>query len=211
MPQTPRNHKAASGPGRGTPRTRTTACPGERAHRPRIEPLDRDDVGQVLSDQPAPLPRAQRAMTATWRLIVLFIVIAGLLLVLATSLRVYFVQASELTAVREQIATEQERIADLEDQLNRWDDPEYVRSIARVRLGWVMPGEVGYRVLDADGKPLDGAAIELEAAEPPQLWWEKMWGSVQVADSPAEEEASEEPKASEPPRTIELTPDDEDD
>ena len=67
------------------------------------------------------------------------------------------------------------------------------------------------RVLDADGKPLDGAAIELEAAEPPQLWWEKMWGSVQVADSPAEEEASEEPKASEPPRTIELTPDDEDD
>jgi hypothetical protein len=38
-----------------------------------------------------------------------------------------------------------------------------------------------------------------------------MWGSVQVADSPAEEEASEEPKASEPPRTIELTPDDEDD
>ena len=67
------------------------------------------------------------------------------------------------------------------------------------------------QVLDADGKPLDGAAIELEAAEPPQLWWEKMWGSVQVADSPAEEEASEEPKASEPPRTIELTPDDEDD
>ena len=81
MPQTPRNTPATSGPGRGTPRTRTTARPGERAHRPRIEPLDRDDVGQVLSDQPAPLPRAQRAMTATWRLIVLFIVIAGLLLV----------------------------------------------------------------------------------------------------------------------------------
>ena len=201
MPQTPRNNKAASGPGRGTPRTRTTARPGERAHRPRIEPLDRDDVGQVLSDQPVPLPRAQRAMTATWRLIVLFIVIAGLLLVLATSLRVYFVQASELTAVREQIATEQERIADLEDQLNRWDDPEYVRSIARVRLGWVMPGEVGYRVIGADGKPLVGSEIGAEE-EPPGLWWEKMWGSVQIADQPAEEPEPE----PEPERTIVVSP-----
>ena len=164
-----------------------------------------------MSADPTPVPRSQRAMTATWRLAVLVVVIAGIALVLANSLRVYFAQASELAEVRGQIAAEQDRIADLEDKLKRWEDPEYVKSIARVRLGWVMPGEVGYRVIGADGKPLDGAAIELEAAEPPQLWWEKMWGSVQVADSPAEEEASEEPKASEPPRTIELTPDDEDD
>ena len=173
--------------------------------------MEEGDVGAAMSARPAPVPRAQRAVTATWRLVVLLVVVAGIGMVLAHSLRVYFTQAEEIAAVKAEIAVEQDKIADLNDKLERWNDPSYVRSIARSRLGWVLPGEVGYRVLDADGKPLDGAAIELEAAEPPQLWWEKMWGSVQVADSPAEEEASEEPKASEPPRTIELTPDDEDD
>ncbi len=173
--------------------------------------MEEGDVGAAMSAKPDPVPRAQRAVTATWRLVVLLVVIAGIGMVLAHSLRVYFTQAEELAAVKAEIAVEQDKIADLNDKLERWNDPAYVRSVARSRLGWVLPGEVGYRVLDAEGKPLDGAAIELEAAEPPQLWWEKMWGSVQVADSPAEEEASEEPKASEPPRTIELTPDDEDD
>ena len=173
--------------------------------------MEEGDVGAAMSAKPDPVPRAQRAVTATWRLVVLLVVVAGIGMVLAHSLRVYFTQAEEIAAVKAEIAVEQDKIADLNDKLERWNDPAYVRSIARSRLGWVLPGEVGYRVLDADGKPLDGAAIELEAAEPPQLWWEKMWGSVQVADSPAEEEASEEPKASEPPRTIELTPDDEDD
>ena len=173
--------------------------------------MEEGDVGAAMSAKPDPVPRAQRAVTATWRLVVLLVVIAGIGMVLAHSLRVYFTQAEELAAVKAEIASERDEIADLNDKLERWNDPAYVLSIARSRLGWVLPGEVGYRVLDADGKPLDGAAIELEAAEPPQLWWEKMWGSVQVADSPAEEEASEEPKASEPPRTIELTPDDEDD
>ena len=173
--------------------------------------MEEGDVGAAMSAKPDPVPRAQRAVTATWRLVVLLVVIAGIGMVLAHSLRVYFTQAEEIAAVKAEIAVEQDKIADLNDKLERWNDPAYVRSVARSRLGWVLPGEVGYRVLDAEGKPLDGAAIELEAAEPPQLWWEKMWGSVQVADSPAEEEASEEPKASEPPRTIELTPDDEDD
>lgn len=156
-----------------------------------------------MSEEPAPLPRAQRAMTATWRLVVLLAVIAGIGLVVAHSLRVYFAQAQELSQLRAQIAQEQDRIADLEDKLNRWEDPEYVRSIARVRLGWVMPGEIGYHVIGADGQPLDGAAIET-TTEPPGLWWEKMWGSVEVADQPVAEEEPEADPAAE--RTIEVTP-----
>ncbi|NHB84337.1 septum formation initiator family protein [Tessaracoccus sp. HDW20] len=123
-------------------------------------------------------------MTATWRLAVLVVVIAGVSLVLANSLRVYFAQANELAEVRAQIAEEQDRIADLEDKLNRWNDDEYVKSIARVRLGWVMPGEVGYHVIGADGLPLEGATMEQTVEEPPGQWWEQMWRSVQLADDP---------------------------
>ncbi|HWD78017.1 MAG TPA: septum formation initiator family protein, partial [Kribbella sp.] len=55
--------------------------------------------------------------------------------------------------------------------------------------GWVMPGEVGYRVIGADGKPLgappepstpsDGAA---DTQKP--TWYTKLWGSVQGAGTP---------------------------
>lgn len=143
---------------------------------------------KAMSRTPEPQPRANRALTATWRLAVLLVVIAGISLVLATSLRVYFAQAQEIAAVRAEIAAEQERIADMEDQLERWQDPEYVRSIARVRLGWVMPGEIGYRVIDADGNPLEGATMEEPEPELQGEWYEKMWTSVQLADTPAEEE-----------------------
>lgn len=161
-----------------------------------------------MDTRPGPAPRAQRAMSATWRLVVLLVVIAGLGLMLAHSLRVYFAQSQEIAAVRADIAAKQEQIADLEDKLNRWNDPEYVRSVARVRLGWVMPGEVGYRVIGADGEPLDGAEIGLPAGVAETgLWWEKMWVSVQVADELPD---AEETPAPQPDRTIQATPEPED-
>lgn len=159
-----------------------------------------------MSQTPTPLPRAQRALTATWRLIVLLAVIAGIALVLAHSLRVYFAQRTELADLKVQIAAEQANIADLNDQLARWDDPEYVRAIARERLGWVMPGEVGYHVLGADGKPLDGATIETGEEPEAGPWWARMWGSVQAADQLAEEEPEDPAEAPDPNRIIEPSP-----
>ena len=143
---------------------------------------------KALSTKPTPAPRTSRAATATWRLVVLLAVIAGIGLVLANSLRVYFAQSAEIAAVRAEIAAEQERIAEMQDQVARWEDPEYVRSVARVRLGWVMPGEIGYRVIDADGNPLEGATMDELAPELQGEWYEKMWTSVRLADSPVEDE-----------------------
>ncbi|MDO5675984.1 MAG: septum formation initiator family protein [Propionibacteriaceae bacterium] len=186
MAQSPR--LSNSGPGRGTPRSRTSARPGERNRKPAVEPLPEQEVDRALSSKPAPPPRASRAVTATWRLVVLLAVVAGLGLVLANSLRVYFAQAAEIAAVRAEIVAEQDRIAEMQDQLARWDDPEYVRSVARVRLGWVMPGEIGYRVIDAEGNPLEGVTMEEPEPELTGEWYEKMWTSVKLADTPAEKE-----------------------
>ena len=107
----------------------------------------------------------------------------------ASSLRVYFAQTSDIAATRAEIAERQQRIAELQGGLARWDDPEYVRTQARARLGWVVPGEMGYRVVDAEGNPLGGGAL-IEAsgptlAEPRDAWWAKLWGSVAAADKPA--------------------------
>jgi hypothetical protein len=74
----------------------------------------------------------------------------------ASSLRIYFAQAHEIASTRAEIAERQQRIAELEGTLRRWDDADYVRTQARQRLGWVVPGETGYQVVDADGNPLGG-------------------------------------------------------
>lgn len=182
---------AGRGPGRGTPRSRTTARPGERTQRERratnVEPEDSVEV----ETEPA-LPPRLRAGGITWRLVVLVVVALGLALVLAQSLRIYFVQAGQVAELRAEIAATEAEIADQLDQLERWHDPEYVRSQARVRLGWVMPGEVGYRVIGADGLPIDGSETVGETED--QItgpWYERMMTSVQLADAPAPEPEAE--------------------
>jgi len=115
----------------------------------------------------------------------------------ASSLRIYFAQAHEIASTKAQIADRQQRIAELESDVARWERPDYVRTQARERLGWVVPGETGYKVVDANGKPLGGGAeITADTPEPqkPQdAWWDKLWGSVEAADQPAPVKAKPKP------------------
>ncbi len=127
----------------------------------------------------------------TWRLLLLGVVIATVAVTLAQSLRVYFAQAQEIAALRTEIEQTNEQIATLKDQIERWNDPAFVKAEARERLGWVMPGETGYRVIGADGKPIGGDSTVLAPIPQSGLWWEKVWGSVAVADIPVAE--TEEP------------------
>ena len=134
-----------------------------------------------------PARRGPSSLTA--RAIALTVVLLILTISYATSLRIYYTQAHDIAATKAQIAERQQRIAVLQDELARWQDEEYVRTQARQRLGWVVPGETGYKVVDADGKPLGGGAeISGEVttvAEPGDAWWAKLWGSVAAADEPA--------------------------
>ena len=125
----------------------------------------------------------------TARAIALAVVLLILTISYATSLRIYFAQAHEIASTKAEIADRQERIRELQGELARWGDEAYLRTQARERLGWVVPGETGYTVVGADGKPLGGGAkisaetAPYEAAQ--DAWWSKLWGSVEAADRPA--------------------------
>ena len=125
----------------------------------------------------------------TARALALVVVLLVLTISYASSLRIYFAQAHEIASAQAEIAERQQRIAELQGGLGRWNDPEYVRTQARERLGWVVPGETGYQVVDGDGNPLGGgAAIGSSVTtieEPQDAWWAKLWGSVEAADQPA--------------------------
>ena len=166
-------------PGRGKPRTRTQA----RKSSLRTSPAE-DARGADAGTAPR-----RRSYILTARAIALSVVLLILTISYVTSLRIYFAQAHEISASKAEIAERQQRILQLQGELARWDDEAYVRSQARERLGWVVPGETGFTVVDADGRPLGGGAqIKAESAphEPVQdSWWSKLWGSVEAADRPA--------------------------
>jgi cell division protein FtsB len=131
----------------------------------------------------------RRGYGLTARAIALAVVLLILTISYATSLRIYFSQAHEIAATKAEIADRQQRIHDLQGELARWDDAAFVRRQARERLGWVVPGETGFTVVDADGKPLGGGAqITAETMPSEQRddsWWSKLWGSIETADRPA--------------------------
>ena len=98
------------------------------------------------------------------------------------SLHTWWQQQQEIRSTEAKIETQKAAIAELQDDAARWDDPAYVEQQARARFGWVLPGEVGYRVVDADGE-VEGDVPQL--AEPPSEksseWYEKLWESTKVA------------------------------
>ena len=146
-----------------------------------------DDELQDAVEAGVARPIGGRALGVTWRLILLAVVVAAIAVTLAQSLRVYFAQRQEIAQYRAEIQATNEQIADLEDQIARWEDPDFVRAEARSRLGWVMPGEIGYRVIGEDGELMGGDSAVLAPEEPTGEWWERVWGSVVVADHPVEE------------------------
>ncbi|MDN5804154.1 MAG: septum formation initiator family protein [Microlunatus sp.] len=119
----------------------------------------------------------------------LAVVILMLTISYANSLRIYFAQSHEVASTRAEIADRQAQIATLQTELHRWDDPAFVKLQARARLGWVVPGEIGFRVVDADGKPLGGGSELSTGARPasdavPESWYTRLWGSGEAADEP---------------------------
>ncbi|MFT4166867.1 MAG: septum formation initiator family protein, partial [Microlunatus sp.] len=133
---------------------------------------------------------AQRRSSLTTRAVALAVVILMLTISYANSLRIYFAQSHEVAATKAEIADRQEKIATLQTELDRWNDPNFVKLQARTRLGWVVPGEIGFTVVDADGKPLGGGNELTTGTKPasdkvPESWYTRLWGSVETADKPA--------------------------
>ncbi len=128
-----------------------------------------------------------RRSSLTTRAIALAVVFLILTISYASSLRIYFAQSAEIASTRVEITQRQARIADLQTDLGRWNDPDYVRTQARARLGWVLPGETGFKVVGENGQPLGGGEVSSakEATPPADAWWDTLWGSVEAADKPA--------------------------
>lgn len=128
----------------------------------------------------------------------LALVLLVLVISYASSLRAWIDQRQEIAATEAEIAEARARVDQLEQTKQRWHDEAYLRKMARERFGWVLPGEVGYRVIDENGETV-GDTPQLDAPEDEEAtpdrpdWYDRVWGSIEYAgqDPPNESETSE--------------------
>ncbi|MBD8607982.1 MULTISPECIES: septum formation initiator family protein [Aeromicrobium] len=168
--------------GRGRPPARKpTATRGGR-RTPRAAASATSRPGSTPA-KPVTQGRIGSAPQLTTRAVVLLAVVLLLIASYTSTLHAWWQQRSDIQATKAEIATRQQAIVELEDQIDRWDDPAYVKQQAKERFGWVSPGEVGYRVIGSDGK-VQGADVPTLDAPPARTdpdWYDKLWGSVKEA------------------------------
>ena len=90
----------------------------------------------------------KRGVTA--RFVAISVVIFIIALTIAPPAQRYFTQRAQINAVEAEISVRQQRLDQAEIELQKWRDPNYVKSQARERLHSVLPGERQYIVVGVE-------------------------------------------------------------
>ena len=134
------------------PAARTAGAPADRIPNTsaRLLALGRQATARVYRASGRRLPGAGRRSRLTGRAAVLALVLFTLVVALAYPTRQYLEQRAAIAEQRRAAEEARKRVKELREEKARWQDPDYVRAEARRRLHFVMPGEVGYVLLDPD-------------------------------------------------------------
>jgi cell division protein FtsB len=93
-----------------------------------------------------------------------FVMIVFGILTLSPSLQIWFQQRQEIADYSIQVQRAKDAVARMKVERQRWDDPVYIRSQARSRLYYVLPGEVSFLVMDSNGVNLSDTSGTVGAA-----------------------------------------------
>jgi cell division protein FtsB len=184
--RTPSGQGPSRRPGPGASRVRTTGAVGTTRVQQRS--TARNKARPALSRRtgsvgPGPTKRtvATRPRALTGRATVLIVVFIALALAYTYPLRVYLAQESQIAQLEADQARQREKIAQTSQELDKWRDPEYVRSQAREKLMYVRPGETAIVVI-----PDSNIARELAkqaSVASTDRWYDTLWSSVRAADA----------------------------
>ncbi|MBN9129933.1 MAG: septum formation initiator family protein [Paenarthrobacter ureafaciens] len=134
---------------------------------------------QVSGDHESIDPVPAKAFSG--RLLAFAVVMIAITVMLAPTVKVFLEKRSEISALEAEIAAKEAEQEDLNKQLSRWQDPNYVKQQARDRINMVMPGETGYWVFggeDAAGTP-GGRTGSGTSENPANLpWVDALWESI---------------------------------
>jgi len=86
----------------------------------------------------------------SYTLALLAVILIGMF-TLAPSIQIWYEQQRQIADYRALVVKAQEDLEGMQQERLRWDDEVYIRAQARDRLYFVMPGEVSFLVMDAEG------------------------------------------------------------
>jgi cell division protein FtsB len=107
----------------------------------------------------------------------------GIALFLAPPIKNYFTQRAQISALQAQLNSDYAALDAARKELTLWQDPAYIKSQARERLHFVMPGERQY-IVTGDGSDTtsnSNSAAALEALPEGQPWYTRMIASITEA------------------------------
>lgn len=87
--------------------------------------------------------------------VLIIALIAGGAIIISPSLSTYVQQRREIAELTASVEEHRESVEEIDAERARWKDPAYVRSQARDRLFYVMPGETQLNIIDDVAMPIE--------------------------------------------------------
>lgn len=127
------------------------------------------------------------------RLAILAVLVIFLALSLATPLRAYFEQRGELEQLKIDIAHQEEKKAELQKMIGLYNNDDFIREQARLRLGMINKGETAWRIMD----PGIAGSVDpdsLKVTEQEQVpWYSQLWNGIAQPEQEDQEQAGTTP------------------
>jgi cell division protein FtsB len=102
-----------------------------------------------------------------------------LALTIAPPVKHYFTQRAQINALKAQLSADNTALQQAREELLLWQDPEYVKSQARERLHFVLPGERQYIVTEGQtDSTQEGTTKIASSLADGQPWYSRLIASI---------------------------------
>ncbi len=113
------------------------------------------------------------------RLLALSAILFVLALTIAPPVKHYFTQRAQISALKSQLSADQTALQKAQNELLLWQDPEYVKSQARERLHFVLPGERQYIVTEGETDAAQSGTTKIASSlADGQPWYSRLIASI---------------------------------
>lgn len=90
----------------------------------------------------------------------------------------YFAQRAQINAVKAEVSDNNQALAAAARQLQLWKDPDYIKTQARERLHFVLPGERQYIVTDSTDTPVTTTTAVAKDIPNGLPWYNRLIASI---------------------------------
>ena len=123
-----------------------------------------------------------RSRRTSGRALALWTIFLVLALAIAPPVKNYFTQRAQISALKSQLASDNKALETARQELLLWQDPEYIKSQARERLHFVLPGERQYIVTEnGTASNTDEGTKVANSLTDGQPWYSRLIASITEA------------------------------